>query len=303
MSLTVLLAAASVLVPVPQPLLDGWTGQMVMLKHSRAVCRPVNNLSNQDRLTLIEYRVVQDNGDEIVVIENGKEMVVQKEDLVLQVDAIAFYSEAIQRDPADAALYAFRGWAHKQQKSLENAVADYDRAIELAPGQCAWRNNRALIRVEQKEYDRAIVDYNVAINLYPQYSLAYRNRGNCRLKQKEYDGALADFQKSVEFGPEVPLAQSTLARLLATCPDNQFRNAKQAVEAARKACEISNWKIGTMLDTLAAAYAEAGQFDEAVRYEERAFADPEFVQDKQKVVEARKCLQLYRNKKPYREEE
>jgi hypothetical protein len=301
MSLTVLLAAVSVLVPVPPPLQDGWTGQIVMLKHSQAICHSVNSPGDDGRLSLIEYRVIQDKGDEVVVIENGKETVVRKEDLVLQVDAVAFYTDAIQRDPADVALYAFRGWAHKQQKNLERALEDYDKAIELAPGQCAWRNNRALIWEEKKEYHKAIVDYNVAINLFPHYGLAYRNRGNCRLKQKDYESALADFQKSVELGPEVPLAQSTLARLLATCPDDRIRNGKQAIEAATKACEMSDWKLGAMLDALAAAHAEAGQFDQAVKYEERAFVDPEFIQDKKKLAEARKCLHLYRNKQPCRE--
>ena len=72
------------------------------------------------------------------------------------------------------------------------------------------------------------------------------------------------------------------------------------MEAAKRACELTDWKVANYLRTLAAACAEDGQFDEAVKWEEKALADqpPKPAQ----AEEARQRLQLYREKKPYREE-
>jgi tetratricopeptide (TPR) repeat protein len=303
MSLAVLLTFGSVLVPAPSGPQDGWTGQIVMPKQSFVSCRSVSSGDDTDiRLMLIEYRVIKDQGADVLIFENGKEVLVSKENLVPQSEAVGYYSELIQKEPSCAAAYAFRGWAHKQQKNFERALDDYKRAIDMAPSECAWWNNRALVWIEKKDYDKAIADYDQALRLFPQYALGYRNRGNCWLKKKEYANALKDFQKSVEFGPEAPLAHSSLARLLASCPDAKIRDGKQAVEAATRACEICDWKIGAMLDTLAAAYAEAGRFDEAVKYQERAFADPDFMREKDKVEAARKRLLDYRNNKAFRDD-
>ena len=59
-------------------------------------------------------------------------------------------------------------------------------------------------------------------------------------------------------------AQNDLAWLLATCPDNSVRNGQKAVELAQQAVQLSNGRSPEILDTLAAAYAEAGRFHEAV---------------------------------------
>ena len=90
---------------------------------------------------------------------------------------------------------------------------------------------------------------------------------------------------------------SWLAWVLATSPVDKLRDGKRAVELAKQAVELTGGKQAEFHDTLAAAYAEAGQFDEAVRSQERALEDARYA-----AVEgggARQRLELYRSKKPY----
>ena len=93
------------------------------------------------------------------------------------------------------------------------------------------------------------------------------------------------------------LAWNNQAWILATAADAKFRNGKRAVECATKACELTGYEKADILDTLAAALAEAGQFEQAV---ERAELALEKAEPKQKpAIEAR--LKIFKAGKPYRQ--
>ncbi len=83
-------------------------------------------------------------------------------------------------------------------------------------------------------------------------------------------------------------------------PEERLRDGKKAIELATRACELSEWKEAYKLGTLAAAYAEVGEFDKAIEWQEKAnrlFTDAE---DKKKGEER---LKLYKDKKPYRDKD
>ena len=82
-------------------------------------------------------------------------------------------------------------------------------------------------------------------------------------------------------------------------PDPAFRNGERAVENARKACDLTAWTKWYLLDTLAAAYAENGDFENAVEWETNAV---ELTPNEEYKQIGRERLSLYEHKKPYREE-
>jgi hypothetical protein len=71
---------------------------------------------------------------------------------------------------------------------------------------------------------------------------------------------------------------NSAAWLLSVCPDEKHRNGKKAVELATQACKLTHWKRQGYVDTLAAAYAEMGQFEQAVKFQQLALEDPGYQQ-------------------------
>jgi tetratricopeptide (TPR) repeat protein len=112
----------------------------------------------------------------------------------------------------------------------------------------------------------------------------------------DFGRAAADYQKSLALDAESPDAYRSLAWLLATCPDPQFRHPEKALLAAERAARLAPPGDPFVLDALAAAHASAGHFDQAVRYQREAisvapegFAEP---------FAAR--LALYEQRQPFR---
>lgn len=127
----------------------------------------------------------------------------------------------------------------------------------------------------------------------------YTHRGFKYTQRGEYYAAIAHYTRAIELDPDYHLAYNNLAWLLVTCSQQRFRDGEKAVEYARKACELTQWKDPHAMDTLAAAYAEAGNFDEAIKWENNALKFPVFAMRFGK--RAQKRLQLYRERKPYRD--
>ncbi len=213
--------------------------------------------------------------------------------------AIADYSEAVRLDPKYVNAFFNRGLAWKAKKEYDKAIADYTVAIRLDPEYVDAFFNRAIAWRAKKDGDKAIADYTEAIRLNPKYVNALFSRGAVWTEKKEYDKAIADYTEAIRLDPKNVFALGNRAWLWATCPDGRYRDGKGAVESATRACVLTEWKDAVAIGILAAACAEAGQFDEAVKYQERALTFTEY--GKSSNEKDRERLKLYKEKKPARE--
>ncbi len=132
----------------------------------------------------------------------------------------------------------------------------------------------------------------------PKSAIAYDARGSAWQHKGEYDKALADCAKAVAIDPKHESAYANLGLIYATCPDAKYRDGKKAVENAEKAHQLSEGKIWYYLGTLAAAYAESGDFAKAQKWQEKAIdLAPEVAKP-----HYRTRLELYKQEKPYHEQ-
>jgi tetratricopeptide (TPR) repeat protein len=184
--------------------------------------------------------------------------------------AISDYTRAIEIDPNLAVVYVNRGVSYRDIGQDDQAISDNTKAIELNPRFAAAYNNRGNAYGGKGQHDQAISDYTKAIELNPQYAEAYLNRGRSYGNSGQHDLAIAEYTIALEISPEDARAHNAIAWLLATCPDTEFRNGTKAIEHAQTAVQIEPEAV--YIDTLAAAYAESGRFDEAIETQEEAIS-------------------------------
>ena len=212
--------------------------------------------------------------------------------------AIADFDMAITLDPNHASAFDNRGLAWGAKGDFEKALQDHTKAIALDPQNSHYFNNRGNVYSAVGDYEKALADFSAAVRLDPHEAVAYNNRGNARYFLKDYAKALTDFTEAIRLDPNDPVAFNSRAVLRASCPDEKYRDGQKAIEDATKACELTDWKDAETLDTLAAAYAEAGDFEKAIDYSQKAI---ELADDDAKAdLESR--LKLYQDKKPFRQE-
>jgi Tfp pilus assembly protein PilF len=156
-------------------------------------------------------------------------------------------------------------------------------------------NNRGIAFAEKGQYEQAISDFNKALEINPRYNKAYNNRGIVYRLRGQYHQAISDFNKAISTNPLDAEAYNNLAWLLATAKAQGFRNGKKAVELALNACRLSDWKNAEYLDTLAAAYARAGDFDNAVKWQEKVLESSRSPE----TSEFQQRLNFYREGKPW----
>jgi tetratricopeptide (TPR) repeat protein len=311
-AVTAVLVGPASAAPVPKGAESkSWVGKTVLPKHHLPVAHspaifPDGTPHERSRiLHAASWEVKAEKGARVEVTEEGEAAWLEKDEVVLLPDAVEFYTKQIEADPKADYPYNFRGWAKYLLGKPDEAVKDFDEFLNRYPaggGEASgWHrrvglSNRGLVLAEVGKFDAAIKDLDEAVKL--RHPPAQLNRGWAYELKGDYQKAAEDYAAILHLRPGDVLALNNMAWLKATCPDAAFRDGKEAVKLAKKACELTGNREGTCLDTLAAAHAEAGDFAAAVAAQEKALQDAGYV--RKEGVEAQNRLRLYQGKKPYR---
>lgn len=250
-------------------------------------------------------------------------------------DAAKDIEKAMALDPKNPVAYMYRGTLRSRLKDFDGARADLDEAVKLNPSDANYVN-RALNFIRTKDYEKALDDCESALRANPKQGFAYALEGWICMRKKDYPGALKNTDRYVELTPRLNLAYTarafvhsrmhdsaaaiedckraiavnpnsslgynSLAWIYATWPEDGVRDGAKAMELAKKACEISKWRVPQCIGTLAAAEAEMGRFDDAVKHETQAEAmfGGEYIDDEtaQALHDSMEC---YKQGKPYRD--
>jgi tetratricopeptide (TPR) repeat protein len=185
-------------------------------------------------------------------------------------DAIAQYRETLRFNPANADAHGALGNALFQQGQIAEAIAQYREAIAINPADAETHNNLGFALFKQGQIDEAIAEYRQALQIDPNDAQAHINLGNALLAQGEAAEALVHLQKALELQPANLALENKLAWVLATAPQLTVRDGARAVQLATQANQSSGGNNSLILRTLAAAYAQAGQYPDAVQTAQRA---------------------------------
>jgi tetratricopeptide (TPR) repeat protein len=185
-------------------------------------------------------------------------------------DAIVQYEKALQINPGNAEFHVNLGDALREKGRVDEAIAHYQKALQISPDHAGAHNDLGNALLQKGRADEAITQYQMALKIIPDDASVHFNLGNALLHKSRAEEALVQLQEALKLAPADPTVQGSLAWLLATCPKASLRNGSKAVELARQANELAGGKNPVFLHTLAAAFAEAGRFSEAVETARRA---------------------------------
>ena len=190
-------------------------------------------------------------------------------------EAIAYFQKSLAVQPGSVLARNNLGTALLMKGQEREALVQFQKNLEFDPGDPTAHYNLGLVLCQEGRMDEGIAQFKKALETRPGFAEAHNNLGNALLQKGLVDEAIAQFQKALEIRPDFADARDNLdnaAWLLATAPDVSIRNGAKALALARQLDRLSRGNNPAILDTLAAACAETGQFPEAIDAAQRALA-------------------------------
>ncbi|HEX3998080.1 MAG TPA: tetratricopeptide repeat protein [Pirellulales bacterium] len=205
---------------------------------------------------------------------------------------------ALKNRPGDVEALELRAALFAKEKKYGDAIKDLEELTKIAPNNPELNLQLGLFYMADKQSHKAIEKFNIALAADSKNETTYAERGSAYLNLGKHAEAIHDYEQALKLKPDDSELQNNFAWVLCTSPDAKLRDGKRAVELAKQAAEASEYKEAYILSTLAAAYAETGDFDTAIKWSTKAVevGDPK---DKEELEQE---LNSYKNKKPWREQ-
>ncbi|HEY2951976.1 MAG TPA: tetratricopeptide repeat protein [Verrucomicrobiae bacterium] len=217
-------------------------------------------------------------------------------------DAIRHFALALQVQPYYASTHYGLADARVGKKEFPLAIEHYKVALRTDLGNADIHSHLAATYQVVGDLTNAAAEYVQALELQPNRAQAEFGLATVLHAQRRYFEALEHYRLALKLAPSQPIALNNAAWILATHTNSALRNGEEAVRYAERACALTGRKTPFLLGTLAAAYAEQGNFPAAIRTGEEA-RDTARAADEKAVAEKNvQLLELYRAGKPCREE-
>jgi tetratricopeptide (TPR) repeat protein len=216
-------------------------------------------------------------------------------------EAMVHFQKVLQISPDNAKAHNNLGSALLQKGDVDEAIVHFQKALAIKPDSMEAHVNLGSALIQKGSVNEAIAQYQQALQIKPDNVEACYNLGNVLLQKGRVDEAIVCFQKSLQIKPDSVEVLNNLAWLLATCPDAHIRDGVQAVKYGERACELTHTNVTILVGTLAAAYAEAGRFDDAITTAQKACALASAAGEQDLLEKNQKLLELYRAHQPYHE--
>jgi tetratricopeptide (TPR) repeat protein len=179
----------------------------------------------------------------------------------------------------------------------DEAIAVLQRALKVMPDNVDLMFSLAALQQSVRKPRQAIQLLDRILEKEPDSFDVYRARADALLSVGQQSEAIRDYEKALKIEPKEGGVLNNLAWVLATSPDEKLRDGRRAIELATAACEVSQYKQAHILSTLAAAYAESGDFETAVKWSQKALDLGEGEVKEQLAKE----LESYQASEPWRE--
>jgi tetratricopeptide (TPR) repeat protein len=206
---------------------------------------------------------------------------------------------ALRIQPDFPVTYNNLGYCYFTIGRNDDAIAQFQKALQLKPDFYDAQFNLAYCYLSAGRLDEAIAEYQKGLKVHPTDVSAYYNLGFAYIRKKMPEEAIATYQKALDLDLQSVTARINLSRILATWPDASVRNGVRAVTLAEQANELSGGKDPVVLDTLAAAYAEAGRFPDARSAARQALQLAQDQSNGALATELESEIGLYEKNKPY----
>lgn len=210
------------------------------------------------------------------------------------------WEDVVAKYPEDVRAHFNLGHELHRQGRIASASEQLRRALQIDPSYVEARNGLGVILQEQGKLDAAIEQYQQALQIN-QKALVLVSLANALREQGKVEASIEQYHRAIKLDPKSVLAMNNLAWIRATHRDATVRDGAKAVELAERACELTGYKLGAAMDTLAAAYAEAGRFDEAIDTASKAIDLATAAGEGTLIGGIRERLELYRKGIPFRQ--
>jgi tetratricopeptide (TPR) repeat protein len=214
-------------------------------------------------------------------------------------EAIKHYEQALRLKPDDAEALLNLATALLRLGKTEEAVRRLDQWLQVNPGDGKAHSQLGTVLIAAGKPGEAIRHLEQALRIRADDAEAHNSLGLASVRQGRLPQAIGHYEQAIRFQPDFADPYNNLAWLLATHALTQGGNGVRAVALAQRACELAGNSRAGYLDTLAAAYAAAGRFREAIATAEKAIELARATSSPKAVGEYEARLELYRSGRAY----